>query len=42
MAGRNNHPKNEGPASHPSRLDQFGEKAQMEEKKANKEKPKDY
>jgi hypothetical protein len=39
MTGRNNHPKNDGPASQPSRLDQFGEKAQMEEKKASKEKP---
>lgn len=26
MAGRNNHPKNDGPAASPSRLDQFGEK----------------
>ncbi len=26
MTGRNNHPKNDGPASNPSRLDQFGEK----------------
>jgi hypothetical protein len=37
MAGRNNHPKNDGPASNPSRLDQFGEKAQLEEKKESKE-----
>jgi hypothetical protein len=26
MTGRNNKPKNNGPASSPSRLDQFGEK----------------
>jgi len=26
MTGRNNHPKNDGPAAKPSRLDQFGEK----------------
>jgi hypothetical protein len=25
MAGRNNHPKNTGPMSKPSRLDQFGD-----------------
>ncbi|MCR8631155.1 MULTISPECIES: hypothetical protein [Paenibacillus] len=26
MTGRNNKPKNRGPASHPSRLEQFDEK----------------
>ncbi|EGL18696.1 MULTISPECIES: hypothetical protein [Paenibacillus] len=26
MAGRNSKPKNRGPASHPGRLDQFGDK----------------
>lgn len=26
MSGRNNKPKNDGPASSPGRLDQFGEK----------------
>lgn len=26
MTGRNNKPKNDGPASSPERLDQFGEK----------------
>jgi len=26
MTGRNNKPDNTGPASHPSRLDQFGDK----------------
>jgi hypothetical protein len=26
MTGRNNNPKNDGPASSPSRLDQFGER----------------
>ncbi|WP_179281194.1 hypothetical protein [Paenibacillus sp. XY044] len=26
MTGRNNKPKNDGPASSPGRLDQFGEK----------------
>ncbi|MDQ1910370.1 hypothetical protein RAC89_07655 [Paenibacillus sp. GD4] len=26
MSGRNNKPKNDGPASEPSRLDQFGDK----------------
>ncbi|MFC0216673.1 hypothetical protein ACFFK0_30190 [Paenibacillus chartarius] len=26
MTGRNNHPKNTGPAGKPSRLDQFGER----------------
>lgn len=26
MTGRNNHPKDDGPAAKPSRLDQFGEK----------------
>ncbi|GAA4863256.1 hypothetical protein GCM10023310_48390 [Paenibacillus vulneris] len=26
MAGRNNKPDNDGPAGHPSRLDQFGDK----------------
>ncbi|WP_308634128.1 hypothetical protein [Paenibacillus silvisoli] len=26
MTGRNSKPKNKGPASHPGRLDQYGEK----------------
>ncbi|WP_301336113.1 hypothetical protein [Paenibacillus sp. FJAT-26967] len=26
MSGRNSKPKNRGPASHPGRLDQFGDK----------------
>ncbi|MBB3113598.1 hypothetical protein FHS18_005711 [Paenibacillus phyllosphaerae] len=26
MSGRNSKPKNNGPASHPSRLEQFGDK----------------
>jgi hypothetical protein len=37
MTGRNSKPKNNGPASNPSRLDQFGEKAQQDEKKQMKE-----
>jgi hypothetical protein len=39
MTGRNNHPRNDGPASHPSRLDQFGKNDQQEEKKESKQKP---
>ncbi len=34
MTGRNNKPKNDGPASSPGRLDQFGEK--MTEAEVNK------
>lgn len=37
MSGRNNKPKNDGPASSPSRLDQFGEKMVQEDKKEMKE-----
>ncbi|WP_187274565.1 hypothetical protein [Paenibacillus sp. N3.4] len=37
MTGRNNSPKNNGPASSPSRLDQFGEKAVQQEKRESKE-----
>ncbi|WP_268999023.1 hypothetical protein [Paenibacillus athensensis] len=36
MSGRNNHPKNNGPAASPSRLDQFGEKAEEQEKQESK------
>ncbi|WP_162848489.1 hypothetical protein [Paenibacillus nanensis] len=44
MTGRNNKPKNNGPASSPSRLDQFGDKladdSQASPKQArNSEKP---
>jgi hypothetical protein len=37
MTGRNNEPKNDGPASSPSRLDQFGEKMVQEDKQESKE-----
>ncbi|WP_279628337.1 hypothetical protein [Paenibacillus ferrarius] len=37
MGGRNNKPKNTGPAGSPSRLDQFGEKAVQQEKQESKE-----
>lgn len=37
MAGRNNEPKNNGPASNPSRLDQFGEKMVQKAKQESKE-----
>ncbi|WP_205516714.1 hypothetical protein [Paenibacillus sp. SYP-B3998] len=37
MGGRNNTPKNNGPASSPSRLDQFGEKAVQHEKQEAKQ-----
>ncbi|SDN74760.1 hypothetical protein SAMN04487897_104279 [Paenibacillus sp. yr247] len=37
MSGRNNKPKNNGPAGNPSRLDQFGDKAAQQEKKEMKE-----
>jgi hypothetical protein len=37
MSGRNNTPKNNGPASSPSRLDQFGDKAVQQEKQEAKE-----
>ncbi|WP_283214748.1 hypothetical protein [Paenibacillus sp. HWE-109] len=37
MSGRNSKPKNTGPASSPSRLDQFGEKAVQQEKQEAKE-----
>jgi hypothetical protein len=37
MTGRNNKPKNDGPASSPSRLEQFGQKAQQIEKQHIKE-----
>ncbi|WP_261378310.1 hypothetical protein [Paenibacillus agilis] len=30
MAGRNSKPKNNGPASSPSRIDQFGDKLAVE------------
>jgi|GEM_PF-1683699 len=36
MSGRNNHPKNNGPAASPSRLEQFGEKAVQQEKQESK------
>ncbi len=39
MAGRNNKPDNDGPASNPDRLDQFGEKmADGKPRKKNKKK----
>lgn len=34
MAGRNNKPDNNGPASNPSRLDQFGDKMAEDTKNA--------
>jgi len=37
MTGRNNKPKNNGPASSPSRLDQFGDRS-AEDKAAQPEK----
>ena len=37
MTGRNNEPKNDGPASSPSRLDQFGGTMVQEDKQASKE-----
>ncbi|WP_256217307.1 hypothetical protein [Paenibacillus sp. OV219] len=30
MTGRNSKPKNKGPASHPGRLDQYGERLSAE------------
>lgn len=44
MTGRNNKPDNDGPASSPSRLDQFGEKladnsAHLPKKKKNRPNP---
>lgn len=38
MTGRNSRPDNDGPASSPSRLEQFGEKREEEAKKESKEK----
>jgi hypothetical protein len=37
MSGRNNKPKNDGPASSPSRLDQFGEKMVQDDKQEMKQ-----
>lgn len=37
MAGRNNRPDNDGPASSPTRLEQFGEKPVNEDKEKTKE-----
>jgi hypothetical protein len=37
MTGRNSRPRNDGPASSPSRLEQFGEKEQQTDKKELKE-----
>ena len=37
MSGRNNRPDNDGSAASPSRLDQFGEKDQQQEKQELKE-----
>ncbi|MBD0383060.1 hypothetical protein [Paenibacillus sedimenti] len=37
MSGRNNKPKNNGPSSSPSRLDQFGDQAVQHEKQESKQ-----
>lgn len=37
MSGRNSKPKNNGPASSPSRLDQYGDRAVQQEKQESKE-----
>ncbi|MFD0959074.1 hypothetical protein [Paenibacillus chungangensis] len=36
MSGRNSKPKNNGPASSPSRLEQFGDKFAHDNKKASR------
>lgn len=40
MSGRNSKPKNNGPSSSPSRLDQFGDKAVQQDKREMKERNK--